>query len=214
MGPSAACNSACHNSHRHPPGHLVRPKTAGPWRPSHRLGPTIVSSSRSTADFPTPVRMESSGGTSSTPHTQNFERSASLPPSRPSPSPRAVTCPSGPATLRGTTRTSLDADHPASSRVHRPLPSLSAKRACLAMSAVEPIPRDQVGQGASSPKRYAHSGVGAVARNADQRDPPPDGSADAQDQHIAGHACAGHSVDHRAGAGLDALRVALTQIVN
>lgn len=148
MGPSAACNSACHNSHRHPPGHLVRPKTAGPWRPSHRLGPTIVSSSRSTADFPTPVRMESSGGTSSTPHTQNFERSASLPPSRPSPSPRAVTCPSGPATLRGTTRTSLDADHPASSRVHRPLPSLSAKRACLAMSAVEPIPRDQVGQGA------------------------------------------------------------------
>lgn len=88
----------------------------------------------------------------------------------------------------------LDADHPASSRVHRPLSSLSAKRVCLAMSAVEPIPRDEVGQGAPSPKRYAQPGVGAVTRNANQRDPPPDGSADAQDQHIAGHAFAGHAL--------------------
>ncbi len=33
MGPTAACNSACHNSHRHPPGHLES-QTGRPLRHS------------------------------------------------------------------------------------------------------------------------------------------------------------------------------------
>ncbi|MGW7022541.1 hypothetical protein ACWGGS_24800 [Streptomyces decoyicus] len=63
-------------------------------------------------------------------------------------------------------------------------------------------------------ERNARPGVDAVARQVAQPDPAARRKLTPQDHYIAGRVCARHSVIHRTGAGLDAPRVALTQIVN